>query len=53
MATTSPPPQLVIQVRTLACTRCHHQWYPRSPDLPRVCPTCKSPYWDRPRKVTK
>ena len=33
------------------CTRCGHKWYPRTPERPRVCPKCKSPYWDKPRKV--
>ena len=33
------------------CERCEHEWVPRDPDNPaRVCPKCKSPYWDRPRK---
>jgi len=36
------------------CDRCGHEWIPRgeSDQEPRVCPKCKSPYWDRPRKVT-
>jgi len=29
--------------------RCGHEWLPRSEDTPRVCPKCKSPYWDKPR----
>lgn len=33
------------------CERCDHEWIPRSNDrTPRVCPKCKSPYWDRPRR---
>lgn len=45
------------------CLRCGHGWVPRDFDqpedgkkpeepevAPRVCPKCKSPYWDRPRK---
>lgn len=33
------------------CYRCGHAWRPYSLDnAPRVCPACKSPYWDRPRK---
>lgn len=33
------------------CLRCKHQWVPNSPDRkPKVCPKCKSPYWDRERK---
>ena len=30
----------------LECLRCKHIWYPRSPESPRVCPKCKSPYWN-------
>ncbi len=33
------------------CERCGHEWIPRG-DLaeePRVCPKCKSPYWNQPR----
>lgn len=36
------------------CERCGHEWIPRGgPDVePKVCPslTCKSPYWNKPRK---
>ena len=33
------------------CERCGHEWIPRNiKDKPRVCPKCKSPYWDRSRK---
>ena len=27
-----------------------HSWYPRAPRLPKVCPKCKSPYWNKPRR---
>ena len=36
------------------CERCQHQWLPRqqgNPE-PRTCPSCKSPYWNTPRKAT-
>ena len=34
------------------CERCAHEWVPRAEkQSPKVCPKCKSPYWDRPRKV--
>lgn len=38
---------------TLTCTRCGHAWTPRSDKIPDVCPNpqCKSPYWNKPRKV--
>ncbi len=33
------------------CERCQHEWVPRDKaQEPRVCPSCKSPYWNRPRK---
>ena len=33
------------------CERCGHEWVPRSKkEYPNVCPKCKSPYWDKPRK---
>ena len=35
------------------CLRCAHVWWPRSYNLPRRCPACNSPYWDRPRRERK
>ncbi len=44
------------------CLRCEHEWVPRGvgeidpkkpPPEPRVCPKCKSPYWNKPRKTEK
>lgn len=32
--------------------RCGHEWLPREKsDKPRVCPKCKSPNWDRPKRA--
>ena len=39
-----------ITVKKCKCERCRHNWITRSNTLPKVCPKCKSPYWDRPRK---
>ena len=42
-----------ITIMGFRCDRCGHQWIPRDiENPPEVCPspTCKSPYWDRPRK---
>ena len=43
-----------ITVMGFRCERCGHEWIPRGgPDVePKVCPslTCKSPYWNKPRK---
>ncbi|MXZ62375.1 MAG: hypothetical protein F4Y98_01885 [Chloroflexi bacterium] len=42
--------QVPITVMGYRCERCDHEWIPRSRKRePRVCPKCKSPYWDRPR----
>lgn len=38
-------------VTVYGCERCSNEWVPRRKgERPRVCPECKSPYWDRPRK---
>ena len=31
------------------CKRCGHTWIPRSDNLPTICPSCKSPYWNKER----
>ena len=33
----------------LSCNRCGHSWYSRTPNEPKVCPKCKSPYWNKKR----
>lgn len=38
-----------ISIKT--CLRCGHEW-PTTGD-PRVCPKCKSPYWDIPKREKK
>ena len=42
--------KVIIKVEGYECERCSHQWVPRDDKPPKVCPKCKSPYWDRPRK---
>lgn len=40
-----------MQVVGWECERCSHRWVPRDwVTVPRVCPKCKSPYWNKPRK---
>ena len=40
-----------ITVMGYRCDRCEHEWIPRDfAEEPRVCPKCKSRYWNRPRK---
>ncbi len=41
-----------VQIWGFRCERCKHEWVPRDKEQePRVCPKCKSPYWDRPRQA--
>lgn len=40
----------IIQLEGFKCERCGHEWVKRREDLPKVCPKCKSPYWNIPRK---
>lgn len=39
-----------VPIMGYRCYRCNHEWLPRNEDVPKVCPKCKSPYWDRPKK---
>ena len=39
-----------ITVEGFKCERCGHEWVPKRKKDPIVCPSCKSPYWNRPRK---
>ncbi|MEM3063710.1 MAG: hypothetical protein QW303_09255 [Nitrososphaerota archaeon] len=39
----------VEMIKGWRCYRCEHKWAPRDEEIPRVCPKCKSPYWDIPR----
>ena len=50
-AVENPPDLPIGMVPLLGCRcRCGHTWLPREPEKPRVCPKCKSPNWDRPKK---
>lgn len=42
----------IITVEAFQCTRCGHIWKPRKgvDRKPKVCPKCKSPYWDTLRR---
>jgi len=37
----------------LKCLRCQYDWFPRSDEKPKVCPRCKSYFWDKERKKRK
>lgn len=49
----APHPGMELrEVWVFSCHRCPHVWCPRVVERPpRVCPKCKSPYWDRPRRA--
>ena len=40
-----------LELRQQLCHRCGKAWWPRRPKKPARCPGCKSPYWDRPRRL--
>jgi DNA-directed RNA polymerase subunit RPC12/RpoP len=44
-----------ITLQGYQCERCEHTWVPRqdSKEEPKVCPKCKSPYWNTPRQKPK
>ena len=39
-----------IKLDGYLCERCEHTWLGRNGSNPLVCPRCKSPYWNTPRK---
>jgi Zn finger protein HypA/HybF involved in hydrogenase expression len=39
-----------IKLVKLKCERCGYEWNPRKPEI-RMCPSCKTPYWDVPKKT--
>ncbi|MGI0013199.1 MAG: hypothetical protein ACREBU_07130 [Nitrososphaera sp.] len=41
-----------VQLEGYECSRCGHRWVKREATEgdPIICPKCKSPYWDKPRK---
>ena len=54
-ALTNLPDRYILLGMTIyifKCLRCGHEW-PSKQERPLICPRCKSPYWDRPRKVKK
>ena len=44
-----------MKLPVLKCRRpgCGHQWIPRRPDMPKVCPKCKQTDWNQKRKPAK
>ena len=39
-----------IYIKKLSCKRCSYEWVPRIISV-KVCPKCKSPYWDKERTL--
>ena len=33
----------------VTCNRCQFNWLPNSTRIPKQCPACRSPYWNKPR----
>jgi DNA-directed RNA polymerase subunit RPC12/RpoP len=44
-----------VTLQGYVCERCGHKWVKREATQgdPVICPKCKSPYWDRPKKQSK
>ena len=43
--------RVILSVPGFRCERCTHEWVPFDIEVePRVCPRCKSPYWNQPRR---
>lgn len=43
--------RIPITVMGYKCERCGHEWVPRyEKQEPKVCPKCKSPCWNKPKK---
>jgi len=45
------PLEDIYKITEHICLRCGHHWHPDSATHPTICPKCKSPYWDKPRKT--
>ena len=43
-------PTVTKKVKFYKCNRCDYEWYPRSKEKPKTCPSCRNPYWDSQRK---
>ncbi len=43
---------MIVKIPTLKCKRCAHEWHPHKSEI-RLCPKCKSAYWDQARKEKK
>jgi len=39
---------MLVNLVYIECLRCGHKWLPRKREV-RICPRCKSAYWDTPK----
>jgi len=46
-------PKITLNLEGYKCERCGHEWVPLGKKEPIVCPKCKSPYWNIPRRQKK
>jgi len=42
-----------MKLPTWKCNRCGNEWIPRITTVPKKCPKCTSPYWNKPRVRAK
>lgn len=40
---------VIVQLTELNCKRCGHNWFPKQEEV-RICPKCKSAYFDVEKK---
>ena len=54
--------KIKVTINAFKCLRCNHKWIPRVSmeeltgtikEKPRICPNCKSAYWDLEKKKKK
>ena len=43
--------EILISKKGYRCNKCEHKWIPRLKELPKLCPKCHSPCWDRKKRV--
>jgi predicted Zn-ribbon and HTH transcriptional regulator len=34
-----------LSIKELTCKACGYKWWPKRPQLPKVCPVCKRTTW--------
>ncbi len=45
--------EIEVKMKKYKCDRCSHEWIPRQKEKPTICPKCKSPYWNKPRRKNR